>query len=87
MVEKCANPACSQPYIFRQGRLYFCPVRSVYGSTPSTSHGVEHYWLCGSCSKTFTFLRRAGAGVVITPRSLGSAEGRLSPEIQVSGTA
>jgi hypothetical protein len=56
MVDKCANPECSEAFYFGQGRLYFSPKRRLADkSAPANSHGVEHYWLCGSCSKSFTF--------------------------------
>jgi hypothetical protein len=41
----------------------------VDGSPPANSDGVEHHWLCGSCSKTYSFEHRAGFDVVTTPRA------------------
>jgi hypothetical protein len=67
MVEKCANPACSETFDFRQGRLYFRPLQQLDSSPPANSHGVEHHWLCESCSNTYTFERRTGFKVMITP--------------------
>lgn len=55
MLEKCANPACSTPFDYRQGRLYFRPMKLLDGSQPASYHGVEHLWLCASCSKTYSF--------------------------------
>jgi hypothetical protein len=87
MVEKCANPECSKPFDCRQGQLYGCPMQPVDGRPPSNSHGVEHHWLCGSCSKIYTFEPRAGFGAMITLRRPASLEDELWPEIRVSGTA
>ena|SRR5713226_1539953 len=87
MVEKCANPECSRPFDCDQGRLYCWPMQPVDGSPPANSHGVEHHWLCESCSKIYTFETRAGFGAVIMPRSTVSSEGQFWPEIRVSGTA
>lgn len=55
MIEKCANPECSEPFYYGLGRLYFSPKSLDDKSPPANSHGVEHYWLCESCSKSFTF--------------------------------
>jgi hypothetical protein len=87
MVHKCANPECSKPFDCSQGRLFCCPMQLVVGSPPANNHGVEHHWLCGSCSKIYTFEPRAGFGAAITPRSPALPEDQLWPEIRVSGTA
>jgi hypothetical protein len=68
---------CSKRFGFRQGRLYCCPMQPVDGSPPANTHSVEHHWLCGSCSKIYTFEPRAGFGVVITPRS--TAHQKVNP--------
>ena len=85
MVEKCANPECSKPFYYGLGRLYFSPKPLADKSPPANSHGVEHYWLCESCSKSFTFGLRAGSGVEITPRSTASAGNRIESEGRNSG--
>jgi hypothetical protein len=87
MVHKCANPECSKPFDCSQGRLFCCPMQLVVGGPPANNHGVEHHWLCGSCSKIYTFEPRAGFGAVITPCSPALPEDQLWPEIRVSGTA
>ena len=87
MVEKCANPECSKAFECGQGRLYCRPIRLLHGSPPTNSHGVEHHWLCGSCSKTYTCEPSAGFGVVITPRSKASPEDQLWLGIRVSEPA
>jgi hypothetical protein len=87
MVEKCANPECSKAFDCRQGRLYCRPIQLLHGSRPANSHGVEHHWLCGSCSKTYIFEPGAGFSVVITARSKASPEGQLWSGIRVSEPA
>jgi hypothetical protein len=76
MVEKCANPECSEAFDHLQGRLYCCPMQMLNGKSPANSHGVEHHWLCGLCSKTYTFKCQAGLGVVLTPRVTASPKGQ-----------
>jgi hypothetical protein len=84
MVEKCANPACSAPFDYRQGRLYFRPLKLLDGSPPASYHGVEHYWLCASCSKTYSFEPHAMFAVVTVPCSTTQSEGQLLPLRPVS---
>ena len=85
MVEKCANPECSKPFYYGQGRLYFSPKPLAGKSPPANSHGVEHFWLCGPCSESFTFGLRPGSGVGITPRATASAGGQSESEGRNSG--
>jgi hypothetical protein len=87
MLEKCANPTCSERFDYRQGRLYCRPMQQLDGSPPANCHGVEHHWLCASCLKIYTFETQAGLGVVIAPRSTASSTGQLWPEKMASGAA
>ena len=88
MVDKCANPECSEAFYFGQGRLYFSPKRRLADkSAPVNSHGVEHYWLCESCSKSITFGLRVGSGVEITPRSTTYEGNRIESVGRKSGAA
>jgi hypothetical protein len=67
MVDKCANPECSNPFYYGLGRLYFSPKRLADKSPSANSHGVEHFWLCESCSKSYTFGLHGGPDAEITP--------------------
>ena len=87
MVEKCANPECSQLFDYRQGRLYCCRVQTAGGLLPANSHGLVHYWLCESCSKIYTFEQRAGIGIAIMPRSAVTLEDPRWPGVRASGAA
>jgi hypothetical protein len=54
MTAKCANPSCSQPFLyFRSGKIFLIEAPS---SQPSSRDGVrkapEYFWLCGECSRT-----------------------------------
>ena len=84
MMEKCANPECSRPFNYRQGRLYCCRIQPVEGYSSTNSHGVHHGWLCGPCSKNYTFEHRAGFGIAITPRSTTEAQGQHSRDLRAS---
>jgi hypothetical protein len=49
MVNKCANPQCSKPlHYLREGRIFVFDAES----NSDAPHRMEHYWLCGECSKT-----------------------------------
>ena len=58
MVSKCANPACSAPFIYlRDGRLFRVEIDAgdpQPASERKPSRRVEHFWLCGPCSLLFT---------------------------------
>lgn len=48
MVKNCANPKCGKPLRYlREGRIFVFNV-----SDAKSTHRMEHFWLCGACSKT-----------------------------------
>jgi hypothetical protein len=48
MVSQCANSDCGRElHYLRDGRIY----QFVF-STKTGSRRLEHFWLCGDCSKT-----------------------------------
>ncbi|MGH9524014.1 MAG: hypothetical protein ACRD3E_15940 [Terriglobales bacterium] len=64
MVSKCANPACSAPFLYlHDGRIFAVrpagPARSGMGAAV-----VERYWLCGACAEEMTLVLHGG-GVVL----------------------
>ena len=65
MISKCANPACSVPFQYlRDGKLFRMEFRppahgpKMMGSAKSAK--IEHYWLCGPCSSSYTMVMRGG---------------------------
>jgi len=73
MTAKCANPACSQPFLyFRSGRIFLIePPGSQLASNAGSRKAPEYFWLCGDCSRTMR---------VVLDRS-----GTVAVEIQASG--
>ena len=72
MFERCFNPDCRLPFNYREGRLIrFCPIDS---GSRAEHPGVEHFWLCGKCSKRYVFVHQGGAGVKIKFRVEESQE-------------
>ena len=76
MLSKCANPDCSTPLIYlREGKVFKVEVTEgaesaggpflVGKKSPSK---VEHFWLCGPCSQSFTLLYDRGLGLRTVPR-------------------
>ena len=74
MVSKCANPACSAPFLYlHQGKLFQIEVGTsgrsdpVHVANPKPSRRLEYYWLCDACSKRMTMKYQPGIGVVTSP--------------------
>jgi hypothetical protein len=79
MLSKCANPACSEEFLYlHQGKLFqLTPtpkVRAVRGATIPLLY--ERFWLCEKCCKQMTLVW-GGAGpklVPLPPEPVGSAD-------------
>jgi len=52
MVSQCANPECRRKlHYLRDGKIY------QFALSPKTgSRRLEHFWLCGQCSKTMILI-------------------------------
>jgi uncharacterized protein with PIN domain len=52
MVSRCANPDCGRElHYLRDGKIY------QFVLSPETeSKRLEHFWLCGECSKTMILI-------------------------------
>jgi hypothetical protein len=68
MISKCANPDCGRSFDYWQGRFFRFRKNHPEGSTPTNSHLVEHFWLCGCCFGIYTLECRRKVGVVIKLR-------------------
>ena len=52
MVSQCANPECLRELRYlRDGKIYAFAVSAGNGSK-----ALEHFWLCGECSKSMTLI-------------------------------
>ncbi len=75
MLSKCANPACSTRFQYlRDGKLYQIDVDPTAQSAihlvgKKSARKVEHFWLCGNCSKHMTLAYQRGKGVITLPLS------------------
>jgi hypothetical protein len=68
MVNECANPKCAKPlHYLREGRIFVFDVTAESDGAESV-HRLEHYWLCGTCSKTMRLEKtRKGVRTAIKP--------------------
>ena len=68
MIAKCANAACSAPFLYlREGKVFrmeFAPdpnrLEAASAKSPKPARKIEHFWLCGSCSVTLTLISNKG---------------------------
>ena len=52
MVSQCANPECLRELRYlRDGKIYAFAV-----SAANCSKSLEHFWLCGECSRSMTLI-------------------------------
>jgi hypothetical protein len=68
MLDKCANPKCSMPFNFKQGRFFRFRRACAVNEAPANAHSVQHFWLCGRCAETHTLQYRKEHGVGISLR-------------------
>jgi len=72
MVSHCSNPKCAKPlHYLREGRIFVFDVAAGEADRfGKRSRRMEHYWLCGECSKTLAMEQSAdGVRVVARVRS------------------
>ena len=68
MIAKCANAACSAPFLYlREGKVFrmeFAPdpnrLEAASAESPKPARKIEHFWLCGPCSTTLTLVINQG---------------------------
>ena len=66
MLLNCANPECSVPFNFRQGRLFRFYQNHSKGSAASLNqYSLKHLWLCKQCAEVYTLDYREGKGLLI----------------------
>ncbi len=74
MVSKCANPGCSNPFLYwRQGKLFRIEIsarpEAVSGDAGAKHHAsrVEFFWLCATCAPRMTVSFEQKRGIIVTP--------------------
>jgi hypothetical protein len=74
MFEKCSNSDCGASFDYREGQLVRLCKSSLDNPSPPDQHRVEHFWLCGICSKLYVFEHKRGVGMKIKLRVRGPQE-------------
>jgi hypothetical protein len=74
MLQKCANPACLNPFRkLSEGKLFLVesPGPSLDPRVRGWDEGgfrrIEHFWLCGDCAAVLTLSFERGKGIVPVP--------------------
>jgi hypothetical protein len=73
MLSKCANPECQNTlHYLREGKVF--KVESEVGpflvTDKKPARKVEHFWLCGSCSATWTLIHDKAQGIQMMRKPL-----------------
>ena len=73
MLSKCANPACSTTlHYLREGKVFKIEpsTKQQNGESPRKQpRSVEHFWLCGPCSESWTLLFDRELGIRVTAKA------------------
>lgn len=74
MLHKCANPACSVPFLrMTEGKLFLVQMpfssgsRKAAGQRKSGLRRIEHYWMCDQCARQLTIVFDASRGMLTVP--------------------
>lgn len=68
MVKNCANPKCAKPlHYLREGRIF---VFDADSDSKKPIHRMEHFWLCGECSKTMRLVKTEQGVRTVMKRNL-----------------
>lgn len=75
MLTKCANPSCSTPLIYlREGKIFKMDSSAKAANNPAgpalvkPGERIEHFWLCGPCSKRLTLVYHPERGPQVEPK-------------------
>lgn len=64
MVDHCANPVCHKPlHYLREGKVFLFSRKSNKSDGAGLPDRLEHFWLCGTCSKEWTLATDGHEGV------------------------
>ena len=74
MFSKCANPKCSAPFHYKEGKFFRFHRSHTDGEPPPNIHSVQHFWLCDACSANHALEYQGERGVIIRLRSTPSPE-------------
>lgn len=78
MLSRCANTACSRPFLkLRDGKLFLVETDRLaqpgeialppFVRAKQQRRHVEHYWLCDSCAAQWTLVYDGENGIALAP--------------------
>ena len=85
MLKNCANPQCGKPlHYLREGRIFVFDAVGTEDGDARKAHRMEHFWLCGECSKML-MLEQTQTGVRVVNK--GALHVRRAQEIAARAMA
>lgn len=86
MISECANPDCRKEFDCNQGRYFRFHAAHNEDGRPCNTHGVEHFWLCGHCSRAYS-LSYGGSGATVRRLSEEVPTGHVQNTCDAPGVA
>ncbi len=69
MLSHCANPNCKKPlHYLREGKVFLFSRKNSSKQNSKPFQLLEHYWLCGECSRDWTLTMDGEHGVQLSER-------------------
>ncbi len=69
MLNHCLNPNCSALFRYLyEGRIFTVERCNTSAESGKTERQIEHYWLCGSCSKSMKVVIENGVASTVPIR-------------------
>ena len=69
MLSYCLNPACDAAFRYLyDGRIFTAERLVTTTDGLNTERVIEHYWLCGACSRSMKIVIEKGVATVVPKR-------------------
>lgn len=69
MLNECLNPSCSAHFRYLyEGRIFTVERFVTRADREKTEREIEHYWLCGECSKSMKVVVENGVATTVPIR-------------------
>jgi len=84
MLSSCLNPSCDTPFRYLyEGRIFTVERFVTSPDGLNTERMIEHYWLCGPCSRTMKVVVEDGVATTAPIRTERMAAGAVEAPRQV----
>ena len=69
MLSHCLNPACRAPFRYLyDGRIFTAERLITRADGAETKRVIEHYWLCGACSRSMKVVVKNGVATAVSTK-------------------